>query len=434
MYFKVEFGKPKTGESEVRRTIIEDPGIPVTAKNIIDVFGTTSSRSGVEVDQETAVTFSAVWACVRILSEAMASLPLNVHVQEGRNRRIYLEHPAQKILHDEPCEMYTSFYWRELMMQSLLLWGNAYSKIVRDKKTYQPIWLDYIHPGIVQPYHVIRRNGIKTLRYKILVQGGEEIIESADMIHVAGLGFDGIQGKSPIEVAADSVGLGIAAERFNAEFFNNGASFNGILSTEQAIKKEQLDMVAESWKKRYVGDGKRWMTPVLPFGFKYMPVGIAPEAAQLVATRKFQVEEISRIYGVPLHMISDLSKSSFSNIEQQSIEYVMHTLRPYCVRFEQEYNRKLLQEVEKGSVYTKYNLEGLLRGDSAARAAYYNTTVTLGILTRNEVRELEDRNPIEGLDEPLTPLNLHDASVDTLQDTSPAGIDNNDKTQNDGQT
>jgi HK97 family phage portal protein len=431
LYFKIEFGKPRQEAEELRRTVIEDPGIPVTAKNIIDVFGITSSRSGVDVDQETAVTFSAVWACVRILSEAMASLPLNVHIQEGRNKRIYFEHPAQRILHDEPCEMYTSFYWRELMMQSLLLWGNAYSKIIRDKKTYKPLWLDYIHPGIVQPYQAIRSNGTKTLKYKVMVTGGEEIIDSENMIHVAGLGFDGIQGKSPIEVAADAVGLGIAAERFNSEFFNNGASFNGILSTEQAVKKEQLDMVAESWKKRYTGAGKRWMTPVLPFGFKYSPVGIAPEAAQLVATRKFQVEEISRIYGVPLHMISDLSKSSFSNIEQQSIEYVMHTLRPYCVRFEQEYNRKLLQEAEKGNVYTKYNLEGLLRGDSAARAAYYNTTVTLGILTRNEVRELEDRNPIEGLDEPLTPLNLQDNSADSLQDATPKGIDNNDKSNDD---
>jgi HK97 family phage portal protein len=403
MYFRIEFGKPK----EVRRTTIEDPGVPINAKNIVEVFGGAESRSGIQVDENVALTFSAVYACVRILSETLASLPLNIYKQSGSSKSIDPEHPLQRLLHDEPCEMYTSFDWRQLMMASVLLWGNGYSKIIRDKK-YRPMWLDFIHPSIVEPFQVIRNDKTKTLRYKIKTLGKEEFIEAADMVHFKGISFDGIKGKSPIEISQDSIGLGLAAERFGSEFFANGASFNGLLSTDQAIKKDQLDLVADSWKKRYTGEGNRWKTPVLPFGFKYNMVGIPPEQAQYIASRKFQIEEVSRIYGVPLHLINDLDRASFNNIEHQGIAFVTYTMRQWCVRLEQELNRKLLREDEKGTYYTRFNLEGLLRGDSAARAAFYNTTVTLGVLTRNEVRELEDRNPLEGLDEPLTPLNLKD--------------------------
>lgn len=410
MYFKLEFGKSKEAE-ELRRTTIENPGIPINSNTLNEIFGGPESRSGIAIDKDVAITFSAVYACVRILSETIASLPVNVYRTVNGAKNIDHTHPIQRLIHDEPCEMYTSFYWRQLMMSAVLLWGNGYSKIVRDKKTYIPKWLDFIHPSIVEPYQIIRKDGTKTLRYRIQKGTGEEIIEAIDMLHIPGLGFDGIKGKSPIEVSQDIIGLGLAAERFGSEFFGNGASFNGTLSTEQAIKKEQLDIVAESWKKRYTGEGNRWKTPVLPFGFKYSPVGVAPEAAQLLGIRKFQIEEISRIFGVPLHLISDLSKSSFSNIEQQGLEYVTHTCRPWVIRWEQELNRKLLQESEKPEVYTKFNMDGLLRGDSAARASYYNTAVTLGILTRNEVRELEDRNPLDGLDDPLTPLNLQDAKM-----------------------
>lgn len=401
MYLKFELGKPK----EVRRTTVEDPGVPISGSNIMDIFGGTESRSGISVNQDVAITFSAVYACVRILSETLASLPLNIYKQSGNAKSIDIEHPLQRLLHDEPCEMYTSFDWRQLMMASVLLWGNGYSKIIRDKK-YRPVWLDFIHPSIVEPFQIVRKDGSKALRYKIRSVSGEELIEAVDMIHFKGISLDGIKGKSPIEVSQDSIGLGLAAERFGSEFFANGASFNGFLSTEQAIKKEQLDVVAESWRKRYSGEGNRWRTPVLPFGFNYKSVGIPPEQAQYIASRKFQIEEVSRIYGVPLHLINDMDRASFNNIEHQGIAFVTYTMRQWCVRLEQELNRKLLREDEKGTYYTKFNLEGLLRGDSAARAAFYNTTVTLGIFTRNEVRELENRNPLEGLDGPLTPLNL----------------------------
>jgi HK97 family phage portal protein len=403
MYIEFGFGRKKQPE-EVRRTTIENPGVPVNASNILEVFNSTGdTASGISVTEESAVGFSAVHSCVRILSSTIASLPLNVFRYEGKGKQIDPSHPIYHLLHDEPSEMYTSYNWRELMEASLDLWGNAYSKIIRDKK-YNVQWLDFVHPSLVEPYQIIRADGTKALRYKIQ-RTGEDIPQS-DMLHISGLGFDGIKGKSPIEIAQENIGLGLAAEQFGAKFFANGASFNGVLESDQNLKKEQIDVIRATWQERHGGSGNSWKTPVLPFGLKYSPIGIPPEAAQYIATRKFQLEEVARIFGVPPHMIGDLDKSSFSNIEQQSIDFVVNTMRPRCVRWEMELNRKLLREDEKGTVYTKFNLDGLLRGDSSARSAYLNTMVSLGIYTRNEAREYEDKNPIDGLDEPLTPANL----------------------------
>lgn len=412
MYFKIEFGSK--GQSEKRS--VENPSIPLNSANILEYFTGGTSRSGVSVDEEVALTFSAVYGCVRILSETIASLPLAVYKKEGNAKQIDTSHSLYFLLHDQPCEMYTSFEWRQLMQASVLLWGNGYSKIIRDKY-YIPRWFDFIHPSVVRPYQVIRGDGTKSLAYEInRNNGAKEIIKGIDMIHVTGMGFDGISGKSPIEVAKDTIGLGIAAERFGAEFFSNGAAFNGYFGTDNKMTQDQMDLVQKSWAARNTGEGKRWKTPVIPFGLKYNTIGIPPEQAQYIATRKFQLEEIARIYGVPLHMLANLDRSTNNNIEHQGIEFVTNTMRPWCVRWEMELNRKLLREDEKGIYYTKFNLEGLLRGDSAARAAFYNTAVTLGILTRNEVRELEDRNPLIGLDEPLTPLNLNDKQESTMSE------------------
>lgn len=400
MFFKIEIGRTKKDKPvEQRKTTIEDPGVPVTSKTIGEVFGFSQSRSGLNINEETALTFSAVYTCVTLISETLGSIPLNIYRYTGKGKEIQPQHPLYRLLHDEPCEMYTSFEWRQLMQASALLWGNGYSKIIRDKY-YLPVWLDWIHPELVEPYQVIRQDGTKGLRYKIRTTG--ELIDAENIIHIKAGTFDGIVGKSPIEVARDNIGLGLAAEHFGSEFFANGSSFNGILHSDQALKKEQVELIKSSWKSAHTGDGKRHGTPFLPFGVKYDMIGIPPEQAQFIQTRKFQIGEVARIYRVPLHMLADLDKSSFSNIEHQGIEFVTTTMRPWCVKWEQELNRKLLPESEKGTVYTKFNLEGLLRGDSTARAAYLKTMVEMDIYTRNEAREYEDKNPLPGLDEPFS--------------------------------
>lgn len=294
------------------------------------------------------------------------------------------------------------------MEGAALLWGNGYSKILRNPLTFTPEWLDWIHPELVDPQQMIRPDGTKYLQYKI--RGTGEIIPAHNMIHIKAACFDGIKGKSPIEVSMEQIGLGLAAERFGADFFKNNASFNGILSTDQVLKKEQVDVVRESWQKSQATQGERFKTPVLPFGFKYTMIGIPPEQAQYLQTRKFQLEEVARIFGVPLHMLASLERATFSNIEHQSIEFVTNTMRPWCVKWEQELNRKLLRETEKGSVFTRFNLEGLLRGDSTARAAYLKTMVEMDIYTPNEAREYEDKNPVEWGDKPWSTTKYQDVN------------------------
>lgn len=411
MYIEFGFGRKK--KEELRRTSIENPGIPVSDASLLSAIGGNESRSGITVDQDNALTFTAVYGCVRIRSENISTIPLNVYRINGSNKSIDTGHPLYKLLHDEPCEMYTSTTWRQLMQSAVDLWGNGYSKIIRDKK-YNPLWLDYYHPGDVEPFMVIRKDGTKTLHYKVRSTG--EIILAENMLHISGMGFDGIKGKSPIEISAENIGLGLAAERFGAEFFANGASFTGTISTDQPLKPEQITMVANNWKAAHTGEGKRNGTAVLPFGFKFTPIGIPPEQAQYIATRKFQLEEVARIYGVPLHMLANLDRSTNNNIEHQGIEFVTNTMRPVCVNWEQEINRKLVKESEKGLVYAKFNLEGLLRGDSVSRAQFYDVMVRNRIYTRNECRELEDRNPMEGIDDlPLNgePVNIKPATSDT---------------------
>lgn len=389
--FTVSTNKPE----EVRRTTIENPGVPINSTNLSAVFGGSESHSGIQVDQDSALTFTAVYGCVRIRSENISTIPLNIYRVDGNKKSIDTAHPLYKLLHDEPCEMYTSTTWRQLMQSAVDLWGNGYSKIIRNPRTYAVEWLDFIHPSLVEPYQVIRKDGTKTLRYKI---NNSEDVAAVDMLHISGIGFDGIKGKSPIEVSAENIGLGLAAERFGAEFFTNGASFTGVLSTDQVLKQEQINTVVKSWRETHTGNGKRNGTALLPFGFKFTPIGIPPEQAQYIATRKFQLEEVARIYGVPLHMLANLDRSTNNNIEHQGIEFVTNTMRPVCVNWEQEINRKLLTEAEKGKVYAKFNLEGLLRGDSVSRAQFYQVMVQNKIYSPNECRELEDRNPYEGGD------------------------------------
>lgn len=431
MFFKIEWGKRKSEPDELRKTTIEDPGVPVNSSNILKVFDVQPSLSGVDVNEETALTFSAVYRCVTLISDTIASIPLNVVKYTDAGKEIDRKHKLYKLLHSEPCECYTSYEWRQLMEASALLWGNGYSKIIRNRATFLPEWFDFIHPSIVEPYQVIRNDGTKAIKYKIRTTG--EVIDADNMIHIKAAGFDGIKGKSPIEVAAENIGLGLAAERFGADFFKNNASFNGILSTDQVLKKDQVDIVKESWQKAHAVQGERFKTPVLPFGFKYTMIGVPPEQAQFMQTRKFQLEEVARIYGVPLHMLASLDRATFSNIEQQSIEFVRDTMRPWCVKWEQELDRKLLREDEKATYFTKFNLEGLLRGDSTSRAAYLKTMVEMDIYTRNEAREYEDKNPLEGLDEPWSQTKYAYPQKDTGKTDEPDSPDDtNDGGNNDG--
>jgi len=361
-------------------------------------FGSTSS--GKTVNEHTAMQMTAVYSCVRILSETLAGLPLHVYkYNDSGGKEKYLKHPLYKLLHDEPNPEMTSFAFRETLMSHLLLWGNAYAQIIRNAKG-EVISLYPLMPNKM----TVDRDANGRLFY--LYQRSSEDIPSlgkdnqvylapADILHIPGLGFDGLVGYSPIAMAKNAVGLAIATEEYGAKFFANGAAPGGVLEHPGTIKDPQK--VKESWNAAYQGSANSHRVAVLEEGMKYQPIGISPEQAQFLETRKFQINEIARIFRVPPHMLADLEKSSFSNIEQQSLEFVKYTLDPWVVRWEQSMCRALLSDSEKPTVFIKFNVDGLLRGDYASRMNGYATARQNGWMSANDIRELEnlDRIPTE---------------------------------------
>ncbi len=356
--------------------------------------------AGVVVDEESSITLSAVYACVRIISETIASLPLNVYQRDGSSKHIARDHPLQHLLHYEPNDFMTSFVFRETMQAYVTLWGNAYARIKRNGGA-RPTALIPIHPSKVKP--LIKKSA---LWYEVTTKAGPMLIPAVDMLHIPGLGFDGLQGKSPIQVARENIGLGLASQGFGADFFKNNASFSGVLESPNTLKPEARKNITESWKNRHSGQGNRFLTPLLEGGIKFNPIGIPPEQAQWIASRKFQLTEVARIFRVPPHMMADLERSTNNNIEHQGMEFVTHTLRPWAVKWEQEQDRKLFRESEKLSHYSKFNMDALLRGDAKTRAMFLRTHFHMGTMNRNEIRALEDQNPIEGGDTYYIPMNL----------------------------
>lgn len=344
------------------------------------------TASGEMVDEESALKMSAVWACVRILSETIAALPLHIYRKEGNNKFIADDHKLYPLLHDAPNDLMTSFIWRESSMSHLSLWGNSYSRIIRNGGMI-PQSFELLQPADITPQIV----GGKIV-YKI--RNVKATIPAIDMIHFPGLSFDGITGKSPIEVAAENIGLGLALQRFGSEFFLNGAMLSGTLEHPGKLSDPAYKHLSESFTEKNVGQGKRFKPQILEEGMKWVSQTMPLEAAQFILSRNFQLNEIARIFRIPPHMLADLTRSTNNNIEHQGMEVVQYTFLPWCVRMEQELNRKIFKESEKGKVYAKFNLMGLLRGDSASRASYYSSRFNIGTLSQNEIRELEDQNSI----------------------------------------
>ncbi len=361
-------------------------------------FGSTSS--GKAVNEHTAMQMTAVYSCVRILSETLAGLPLHVYkYNDSGGKEKYLKHPLYKLLHDEPNPEMTSFAFRETLMSHLLLWGNAYAQIIRNAKGE----VISLYPLMPNKMTVDRdANGRLFYLYQrsledvpSLGKDNQVYLAPTDVLHIPGLGFDGLVGYSPIAMAKNAVGLAIATEEYGAKFFANGAAPGGVLEHPGTIKDPQK--VKESWNAAYQGSANSHRVAVLEEGMKYQPIGISPEQAQFLETRKFQINEIARIFRVPPHMLADLEKSSFSNIEQQSLEFVKYTLDPWVVRWEQSMCRALLSDSEKPTVFIKFNVDGLLRGDYESRMSGYATARQNGWMSANDIRELEnlDRIPAE---------------------------------------
>ena len=357
------------------------------------------STAGKRVNEQSAMQMTAVYSCVRILAEAVAGLPLHLYrYKEDGGKEKALDHPLYLLLHDEPNPEMSSFVFRETLMTHLLLWGNAYAQIIRNGKG------EVIALYPLMPNRMVVDRDIHGQLYYQYTRSTEEAptmkgvtvnLPPSDVLHIPGLGFDGLVGYSPIAMAKNAIGMAIACEEYGAKFFANGAAPGGVLEHPGTIKDPQR--VRESWQSTFGGSGNSNKIAVLEEGMKYTPIGISPEQAQFLETRKFQINEIARIFRVPPHMVGDLEKSSFSNIEQQSLEFVKYTLEPWLVRWEQSIQRTLFSPEEKKRYFAKFNVEGLLRGDYASRMSGYATARQNGWMSANDIRELEnmDRIPAE---------------------------------------
>ena len=357
------------------------------------------SRGGNCVNGRSAMGMTAVYSCVRILAEAVAGLPLHLYrYKEDGSKEKALSHPLYLLLHDEPNPEMSSFVFRETLMTHLLLWGNAYAQIIRNGRG-EVIALYPLMPDRM----AVDRDVNGQLYYEYTtstddaptVKGSIVRLKPSDVLHIPGLGFDGLVGYSPIAMAKNAIGLAIATEEYGSKFFANGAQPSGVLEHPGTIKDPQR--VRDSWMSQFGGSANSNKIAVLEEGLKYTPISISPEQAQFLETRKFQINEIARIFRVPPHMVGDLEKSSFSNIEQQSLEFVKYTLEPWLVRWEQSIQRTLFSAEEKKTYFVRFNVEGLLRGDYASRMNGYAVGRQNGWMSANDIRELEnlDRIPAE---------------------------------------
>ena len=349
-------------------------------------FGT--SGSGKSVTVQSAIQLSTVYACVRVISETIASLPLGIYETVNDGNEKATDHPLYRLLHDEPNSEMTSFVFREVMLAHLLLYGNSYSQIIRSGKN-QVIGLYPLLPDHMD----VDRDSKGNLTYTYTTSDGKTVsIKPRDVLHIPGLGFDGVMGYSPIALEKNAIGLGIASEEYGSKFFSNGARPSGILTHPNTVKNPKA--LRESWNSAYGGSSNSNRVAILEEGMKFEPIAIPNNEAQFLETRKFQVDEICRIFRVPPHLVGNLEHATFSNIEHQSIDFAVHTIRPWLVRIEQAMNRALLSDQEKGRFFVQFNIDGLMRGDYKSRMEGYAIGRQNGWLSANDIRALENQNPI----------------------------------------
>jgi HK97 family phage portal protein len=369
-----------------------------------NTFGTSvASRNpaGVRIDANTALNSTIVLACVRVLAEGLATLPLHVYARsKNGGKEVARGHPLYRILHDRPNEWQTSFEWREMQMLHLGIYGQSFNEIVRDKRDIISALVP-LHPSRMRVESIETGN----LRYTYQEENGRMTVYPQDQImHIRWMSNDGVNGMVPIELARDAIGLARACEIHGASFFANGARPGLVLSTENTLSAEAAELLRTNWERVHRGPDRAQKTAVLTGGLKPVEFGNTNQESQFLETRRFQIEEICRLYRVPGSLVGDLSRSNFANIEQQSIDFVQYTLVPWLRRFESAFGRDLLGEDE--GHFVEFDTRGLMRGDATTRASYYNTLWNLGVASVNELRAWENLDPVEGGDARFAPLNM----------------------------
>ena len=391
------FGAVRSARAAQNAIEAENPELPLTDTRLLDYLGVQKTFAGKDVNEVTALGMAAVWRAVQVTSNVPASLPLHTYRQDGEKRVRATGQSARLI--DDPHPDMTPYELWQTMFVHRRLWGNAYFRKLRNG-VGQVAELWPIHPGRVR---VGRESEAGRKVYAL--DGGREVLSDDTLLHLPGLGYDGICGVSPIRAARQSIGLGLAAEEFGARLFGNGALASGILQTEQRLTQKQADSLAARWKSKQSGLDSAHGTVVLDKGAKFTQLTIPPEDAQFLESRRFQVVEVCRWFGVPPFLMFETEKSTSwgTGLEQQALGWVKFDLQPELTAIEQRITKHVLRPAP---VYARYGLEGLLRGDSAARAAFYHSMWDIGALSTNEIRAFEEQDPVEGGDVRYRPLNM----------------------------
>ena len=359
-------------------------------------------------DSDKALTLTSVWNAIRLLSESVSSLPISVYRKENNGDKVEdVNHRIYNLIKFKPNNFQNKITFFEYIMYSVLTDGNSYVQIVRDNSA-NPVQLIPLNPDYVNIF-------IKDNELFYQMDGGS-VLDSADVLHIKLITDDGIEGLSPIDQCAKAINWNLSIEEFGSTFFKNGAKPSSVLSTDRALSETAIERLKNSFNSSYAKLKSSNSTIILEEGLSFKPISISPEQAQFLASRQFGIEEIARIFNIPPHMLKDLSKSSFNNIEMQSQEYVTYTLMPYLTRIEQEMNLKLFRTNELGKTFVEFNVNGLLRGDVKTRNEAYKTAIQNGYMSINEVRQKENLNSIEGGDQHFIQMNM--TTIENLGDAS----------------
>lgn len=378
-----------TSIAESRAT--QPSGLANPAGWLIDMFGGIATRSGKRVTPDTALTNSAVWNAVRILSGTLASLPLFIYRRTpngGKERAV--DHPLHRLLHTSPNPQQTSYEWREMMGGHLEVRGNAFTYIESDRRG-QVTALWPLHPA--RTTVLIDRDDQLWYEYQPK-SGPREVFKEEEIIHNRGFSLDGIMGMSPIGLMREGIGVALAAEEHAASFYGNGTLPGGVLKHPKTLSPEAQKRLQDAWEKRHTGPGKAWRPAILEEGMEWTTVGMSARDAQFLESRKFQIEEIARVFDVPLHMLKSMDRSTFNNIEHQDIAFVKHSMRRRLVAIEQRFNFSLLLERERDEYFCEFLVDGILRGDQKSRYEAYAIGRQWGWLSADDVREYENQNAL----------------------------------------
>lgn len=387
---------------EQRRNNLNNPNTPLTPENIFGFYGGTS-KAGVSVDGETALSLSAVWRAVGVISGTIALLPIEIIRENQKGDQVKApRHPVQFLLGDSPNDEVSAYDFMQALVANAALTGNGYAYIERDLRQSAAKAIYNIDPRRVTPFF----DGTGKLFYRI--DQYKDAVSPRDVIHIKGLTWNGFSGMDMIAHHKENFGLAIANRDYGANFYSNGAHLSGALVHPGKLTNDQYARIKSSWQQQYGSSANSGKTAILEDGMKFERLGLDPITAQFLETGRKTIADVSRIFGVPQFLLEDLDRATFNNIEQLTLLFVRHTILPWCERIRNEFNRKVFSTSERGRYKIRFVLSSLLQGDTQSRGEYYSKLFNVGALSPNDIRRMEGLNPVEGGDKYFVQVNMGD--------------------------